>query len=78
MENHATARAFRIGQTRNVQVHKFVCSGTLEERINDMIESKKALAEQVVGAGEQWLTELDTDQLRDLLLLDRKAVIDES
>ena len=78
VENQATDRAFRIGQTRNVQVHKFVCSGTLEERINDMIESKKALAEQVVGAGEQWLTELDTDQLRDLLLLDRKAVIDES
>ncbi|NEP17202.1 MAG: DEAD/DEAH box helicase [Leptolyngbya sp. SIO4C1] len=78
VENQATDRAFRIGQTRNVQVHKFVCSGTLEERINDMIESKKALAEQVVGAGEQWLTELDTEQLRDLLLLDRKAVIDES
>ncbi|MEO1589833.1 MAG: DEAD/DEAH box helicase, partial [Cyanobacteria bacterium J06632_22] len=78
VENQATDRAFRIGQTRNVQVHKFVCSGTLEERINDMINSKKALAEQVVGAGEQWLTELDTEQLRDLLLLDRKAVIDES
>ncbi|MEM7064108.1 MAG: DEAD/DEAH box helicase [Cyanobacteria bacterium P01_B01_bin.77] len=78
VENQATDRAFRIGQTRNVQVYKFVCSGTLEERINDMIESKKALAEQVVGAGEQWLTELDTDQLRELLLLDRKAVIDES
>ncbi|MEM6252613.1 MAG: DEAD/DEAH box helicase [Cyanobacteria bacterium P01_D01_bin.156] len=78
VENQATDRAFRIGQTRNVQVHKFVCSGTLEERINDMIDSKKALAEQVVGAGEQWLTELDTDQLRELLLLDRKAVIDES
>lgn len=78
VENQATDRAFRIGQTRNVQVHKFVCSGTLEERINDMIDNKKALAEQVVGAGEQWLTELDTDQLRELLLLDRKAVIDES
>ncbi|MEO0457552.1 MAG: DEAD/DEAH box helicase [Cyanobacteria bacterium P01_A01_bin.114] len=78
VENQATDRAFRIGQTRNVQVHKFVCSGTLEDRIHEMIESKKALAEQVVGAGEQWLTELDTEQLRDLLLLDRKAVIDES
>ncbi|MEL6881394.1 MAG: hypothetical protein AAFP09_12765, partial [Cyanobacteria bacterium J06607_10] len=68
----------RIGQKKNVQVHKFVTTGTLEERINDMINSKKALAEQVVGAGEQWLTELDTDQLRNLLLLDRDAVIDES
>ena len=78
VENQATDRAFRIGQTRNVQVHKFVCTGTLEERIHDMIESKKTLSEQVVGAGEKWLTELDTNQLRNLLLLDRAAIIDES
>ncbi|WP_268807129.1 SNF2-related protein [Gloeocapsopsis dulcis] len=77
VENQATDRVFRIGQTRNVFVHKFVCSGTLEEKIHEMIESKKALAEQVVGAGEQWLTELDTNQLRNLLVLDRNAVIDE-
>jgi SNF2 family DNA or RNA helicase len=77
VENQATDRVFRIGQTRNVQVHKFVCSGTLEERIHDMIESKKALADQVVGAGENWLTDMGTDQLRQLLLLDRTAVIDE-
>ncbi len=75
VENQATDRVFRIGQTRNVQVHKFVCTGTLEERIHEMIESKKALAEQVIGAGEGWLTDLDTDQLRNLLLLDRTAVI---
>lgn len=77
VENQATDRVFRIGQHRNVQVHKFVCSGTLEERIHDMIESKKALAEQVIGTGEHWLTELDTDQLRDLLLLDRTAILGE-
>ncbi|UKO97102.1 DEAD/DEAH box helicase [Nostoc sp. UHCC 0870] len=77
VENQATDRVFRIGQTRNVQVHKFVCTGTLEEKIHDMIESKKQLAEQVVGAGEQWLTELDTDQLRNLLILDRNAVIED-
>jgi SNF2 family DNA or RNA helicase len=77
VENQATDRVFRIGQTRNVQVHKFVCSGTLEERIHDMIESKKALADQVVGAGENWLSELGTDQLRQLLLLDRNTVIEE-
>ncbi|RUR86770.1 helicase [Chlorogloeopsis fritschii PCC 6912] len=77
VENQATDRVFRIGQTRNVQVHKFVSTGTLEEKIHDMIESKKQLAEQVVGAGEEWLTELDTDQLRNLLLLDRSAVIEE-
>jgi SNF2 family DNA or RNA helicase len=77
VENQATDRVFRIGQTRNVQVHKFVCTGTLEERIHELIESKKALSEQVVGAGENWLTELDTNSLRDLLLLDRSAVMDE-
>ncbi|NCJ08083.1 ATP-dependent helicase [Synechococcales cyanobacterium C] len=77
VENQATDRVFRIGQTRNVQVHKFVCTGTLEERIHEQLESKKALAEQVVGTGEQWLTELDTNQLRNLLLLDRNAVIEE-
>ncbi|MEB3274047.1 MAG: DEAD/DEAH box helicase [Prochlorothrix sp.] len=77
VENQATDRAFRIGQTRNVQVHKFVCQGTLEERIHDLIESKKELAEQVVGDGEGWLGNLDTDQLRDLLLLDRSAIIED-
>ena len=78
VENQATDRAFRIGQKRNVQVHKFVCSGTLEEKINDIIESKKELAEQTVDAGEQWLTRMDTDRLRSLLLLDRDRIIDET
>ena len=78
VENQATDRAFRIGQTKNVQVHKFVTTGTLEEKIHDMIESKQAMAEQVVGAGEKWLTELDTDALRNLLLLDRSAIIDDA
>ena len=77
VENQATDRVFRIGQTRNVQVHKFVCQGTLEEKIHDLIESKKELAEQVVGAGEQWLTELNTEDLRDLLMLDRASIIDD-
>jgi SNF2 family DNA or RNA helicase len=77
VENQATDRAFRIGQKQNVQVHKFVCTGTLEERINDTLESKQQLAELTVDSGEQWLTELDTDSLRSLLLLDRNAVIDE-
>jgi SNF2 family DNA or RNA helicase len=77
VENQATDRVFRIGQTRNVQVHKFVSTGTLEERIHELIESKKALSEQVVGTGENWLTELDTDALRNLLLLDRAAIIDD-
>lgn len=74
VENQATDRAFRIGQTRNVQVHKYICAGTLEEKIDEMIESKKALAERVVGADESWLTELSTDSLRELVTL-RQAEI---
>ncbi|XLQ10951.1 MAG: DEAD/DEAH box helicase [cyanobacterium endosymbiont of Epithemia adnata isolate EadnSB Bon19] len=77
VENQATDRVFRIGQKRNVQIYKFICIGTLEEKINDLLESKKQLAEQTVDAGENWLTKLDTDQLKTLLLLDRKAIIDE-
>jgi len=76
VENQATDRAFRIGQTKDVWVHKFVCGGTLEERIDELIESKKALAESVVGAGEGWLTELSTDRLREMVTLSREAVGD--
>ncbi len=71
VENQATDRAFRIGQTRSVQVHKMISTGTLEERIDRMIEQKTELAQQVVGSGEAWLTELSTGQLRELLELRR-------
>lgn len=74
VENQATDRAFRIGQKRNVQVHKFICAGTLEDKIDEMIESKQAIASSIVGAGENWLTELSTDQLRDLFTLRQDAV----
>jgi SNF2 family DNA or RNA helicase len=74
VEDQATDRAFRIGQHRNVQVRKFVCVGTLEERIDAMIEEKKALAEQIVGTGESWLTELSVDDLRAVLTLSPDAV----
>ncbi len=77
VENQATDRAFRIGQRRNVQVHKFVCLGTLEERIDEMTERKKELAESIVGAGEAWLTEMSTDQLREMFALSREAVREE-
>ncbi|HUQ93332.1 MAG TPA: DEAD/DEAH box helicase [Bryobacteraceae bacterium] len=77
VENQATDRAFRIGQTKNVQVHKFVCAGTLEEKIDGMIERKKDVAERVIGAGEAWLTELSNDELRDLLALREDAIGDE-
>lgn len=74
VENQATDRAFRIGQNKNVQVHKFLCVGTLEEQIDEMIESKKEMAEGVVGTGEGWLTELSTDELKDLFTLRKEAV----
>ncbi|MCB9839107.1 MAG: DEAD/DEAH box helicase [Phycisphaeraceae bacterium] len=76
VENQATDRAHRIGQTRTVQVHKFVVAGTLEERIDQMIEEKTELAETIIGSGETWLTELSTGQLRELLSLRSGAVAD--
>jgi SNF2 family DNA or RNA helicase len=77
VKNQATDRAFRIGQTRNVRVYKYLCAGTFEEKIDDMIERKKALAESIVGTGEAWITELTTAQLRDLFALRKEAVGDE-
>ncbi|RLF60075.1 MAG: hypothetical protein DRN27_00600 [Thermoplasmata archaeon] len=74
VENQATDRVFRIGQKKNVEVHKFVSIGTLEERIDEMIEQKKQLADSVVGTGESWLTEFSTDQLRSLFKLSSDAV----
>jgi SNF2 family DNA or RNA helicase len=78
VENQATDRAYRIGQTRTVHVHKFVVRGTLEERVDEMIEAKTELAENIIGAGERWLTELDTSQLREILTLRAEAVGDEA
>jgi SNF2 family DNA or RNA helicase len=74
VENQATDRAFRIGQLRRVQVHKLLCAGTLEEKIDAMIEGKKEVAERVVGTGEAWLTELSTAQLMELVTLRPEAV----
>ncbi len=77
VENQATDRAHRIGQTRTVHVHKFVVAGTLEERIDRMIEEKTDLADRIIGAGERGLTELSTDRLRELLTLRTDALDDE-
>ena len=77
VEDQATDRAHRIGQTRRVQVHKFVCLGTLEERIDAILEKKRNLADRVIGAGEEWLTELSTDALRGLFALSRDAITEE-
>ncbi|MBD1909835.1 MULTISPECIES: DEAD/DEAH box helicase [unclassified Leptolyngbya] len=76
VEDQATDRAFRIGQKKNVFVHKFVAIGTLEERIDDMIEDKKKLAGSIVGADESWLTELDNDAFRQLIALNKSAVME--
>ena len=74
VEDQATDRAYRIGQRRTVLVHKLVSVGTVEERIDEMIARKRVLAERVVGTGEDWLTSLSTDQLRDLVALAADAV----
>ncbi len=74
VENQATDRAFRIGQQRNVQVHKFLCAGTLEEKIDEMIERKSEIASSIVGTGEGWLTELSTKDLKELFALRADAV----
>jgi hypothetical protein len=74
VENQATDRAFRIGQTKQVEVHKFVTLGTLEERIDEMIEQKQALSNEIVGGGESWITQMSTNELRDLFVLRREWV----
>lgn len=74
VEDQATDRAWRIGQTRTVFVHKLVCQGTLEERIDALLEAKRDLADKAVGAGEGWLTEMSTEELRELLALDTEMV----
>jgi SNF2 family DNA or RNA helicase len=76
VEDQATDRAFRIGQHKNVFVYKFVTIGTMEERIDAMIEDKKRLSSLVVGTDESWLTELDNETFQALITLHRSAVID--
>ena len=71
VENQATDRAFRIGQKRNVLVHKFVCRGTVEERIDQMIRDKQELADQILGGGaETALTEMSDRELLDFVAID--------
>jgi non-specific serine/threonine protein kinase len=80
VENQATDRAFRIGQKKNVLVHKFVCRGTIEERIDALITDKKALADSVLGpdgGGEKLLTEMSNDELLRFVALDLKSATGE-
>lgn len=74
VENQATDRAYRIGQLKNVQVHKFISLGTLEERIDEMIDRKSSLSEQIISGGESWITELSTDELRDIFTLRKEWI----
>ncbi|MEK3916023.1 DEAD/DEAH box helicase [Paenibacillus sp. FSL H7-0331] len=69
VENQATDRAYRMGQKRNVQVHKFISLGTLEEKIDEMLESKMSLSENVISTSESWITELSNEELHDLFAL---------
>ena len=70
VENQATDRAFRIGQKKNVMVHKFLTQGTIEEKIDRMLAEKAKLSDEVVAAsGENWLTEMSNDQLYELFTL---------
>ena len=79
VENQATDRAFRIGQTKNVLVHKFICTGTVEDKIDQLIESKKQLAGDLLGAGtDMVLTEMNDEELLKLVALDLKAAVKES
>ena len=70
VENQATDRAYRIGQEKRVMVHKFITSGSVEEKINRMILQKSRLAEDIIGSGEDWLGNLGVDQLRELVSLE--------
>ncbi|MBR3073225.1 SNF2-related protein [Fibrobacter sp.] len=74
IEAQATDRAFRIGQKRNVQVHRFITKGTFEEKINSLLETKKAVANLTVNAGETWLADMDDKQLAEVFRLDNTIV----
>jgi SNF2 family DNA or RNA helicase len=71
VEEQATDRAYRIGQTKPVQVHRLITQGTIEEKIAELLARKRSLADSVLGRGEAALTELGNDELRDLVTLRR-------
>ncbi len=77
VENQATDRAFRIGQQKNVFVHKFVTLGTLEERIDQMISNKQKMADSIVGNDESWLTKLDNQAFKELIALNKHSIMED-
>ena len=76
VENQATDRAYRIGQEKTVFAHKMVTLGTLEERIDQMLEEKQALADSIVGTDENWLTEMDNAAFQQLIQLNHNAIME--
>ena len=70
VENQATDRAYRIGQSKSVIVHKFITTGSIEEKINNMIIQKSQLAEDLVGSGENWLASLSIEEISNLVSLE--------
>ncbi|NOQ64549.1 MAG: ATP-dependent helicase, partial [Methyloprofundus sp.] len=76
VENQATDRAFRIGQKKNVMVHKFITLGTLEERIDEMIEDKQKMADSIIGNDESWLTKLDNQAFKELIALNKNSIME--
>jgi SNF2 family DNA or RNA helicase len=76
VEDQATDRAFRIGQKKNVFVHKFITLGTLEERIDQMIEDKKQMADSIVGSDESWLAKLDNESFKSLIALNKQSIVE--
>ena len=77
VEDQATDRAYRIGQEKNVQVHKFICTGTIEDKIDEILESKRSLASSVVSVGESWITKFSDGELREMFSLAGSATIDD-
>jgi SNF2 family DNA or RNA helicase len=78
VEDQATDRAFRIGQKKNVSVHLLISAGTLEERIDLLMEEKRRLAGSIIGTGEDWITSLSTEELRDILSLRGEMIEEET
>jgi SNF2 family DNA or RNA helicase len=78
VEDQASDRAYRIGQKKKVMIHKFVTIGTLEEKIDQLIEQKKRLSESVVGTGESWLADLDNDAFKKLIRLSKTSIMEAS
>ncbi len=78
VEDQASDRAWRIGQTRPVQIHRLVCEGTIEDRIATMLDEKRGLADSVVGSGEEWISRLNDDELAELVALSGDVVDDDT